>query len=128
MGAPLKGSIDAAASFRRISDLIETGAPLDLSEATRLMLTLAELITPPASDRLILRKAVLRRIRASFYPGLAFTAAARLIATEWRSVAAHDSQIPGSKSDYFARLTRAGVRPIAWRTIAEDLDYELDLN
>jgi hypothetical protein len=122
MGAPLKHSIEAVAGFRRIIDVIETGAPLDLPEATRLMLTIAELITPPSSDRLILRRAVLRRLKERFYPGMAFTAAAQLIASEWRSVEIEDSQIPGSKADYFARLTRAGVRPIAWRTIAEDID------
>ena len=65
------------------------------------------------------RKAALRRIWRTRYFGTARTAAARLIAIEWQAVAAgHD--VPAEIAEAYADL--AGMRPLAWRAIADDLD------
>lgn len=73
------------------------------------------------------RRKVLRRIWRTHHFGMTRTAAARLIASEWRSWADNrDDDLPDTLGDAFARLERAGIGPVAYRTILDDLDVSLD--
>ena len=65
------------------------------------------------------RKAALRAVWRALYPGEQRTTAARLIAVEWAAHAA-GHPIPQDRACAYERL--AGFRPVAWRTIADDLD------
>lgn len=73
-----------------------------------------------------LRRSALRAVwRVGFF-GLARTAAAKAIAGAWRAHRLRLVEPRPEIADHFAMLDRAGVAPLAWRTIADDLDADLD--
>jgi hypothetical protein len=73
-----------------------------------------------------LRRTALRAIwRAGFF-GLPRTAAAKAIAGAWRAYSLRLAAPRPEIADHLAMLERAGVAPLSWRTIADDLDADLD--
>lgn len=86
---------------------------------------LAALVVDP--DPRKFQRYVLRRIKWTYYPGMTKTAAARLIASEWHAWANdRGDDLPDTIGNAFARLERAGIGPVAYRTILDDLDVSLD--
>lgn len=73
------------------------------------------------------RRMILRRIWRTHHRWITRTAAARLIAAEWRAWADNrNDDLPDTIGDPFSRLGRAGIGPVAYRTILDDLDESLD--
>ncbi|KLK90302.1 hypothetical protein AA309_26595 [Microvirga vignae] len=115
-------------SVRPTSDQLLKAAELVAGhhpDVAALLRDLAEPTTPP--DPVGLRKRVLRRIWRIHLAGMPRTAAARVIAAAWASYEPTEAQpVPGTQAADFDRLSRAGVRPLAWRQIADALDEMLD--
>jgi hypothetical protein len=80
----------------------------------------------PTPDPRAIRRLVLRQLWRRHCPGAARTTAARLLAAAWRAWAPDDgTDLPDTLGAGFARLSRLGVAPLAWRQIADDLDAGL---
>lgn len=78
---------------------------------------------PDPVDHLARRRRVLRLIWRNHYRSLARTPAAKRMAADWAAVvAAGEETLPGTPADLFAGLHRAGIAPVSWRTLVEDLD------
>jgi hypothetical protein len=74
------------------------------------------------------RRQRLRFARRNFYAGMSRAAAAQAIAIDWAAFANSPQNAPaqpGTLHALFAELTEAGCRPLAARTIFDDLDVEL---
>ena len=83
-------------------------------------------LAPDPVEPVALRRTMLRRIWRRFHPGVKRTPVADLIYLEWVGVVAEGGDpLPGTKADAYAALGRAGVAPVAVRTIIDDLDAEL---
>lgn len=104
------------------SALIDAARALDGSHA-EVAAFLRGMAARDGNDRArIIRRAALRRIRVKRHQWQARTAAARLIAAEWQAVS-RGFPVPEEVAEAYAPL--AGMRPLAWRAIADDLDDEL---
>lgn len=79
-------------------------------------------VVRPVTERRRRRMAVLRAIRAQHFADDYRTVAARLIAAAWANLDTRVEPSPGSLEDSLHRLARLGLRPVAWRMIAEDID------
>ncbi|MCF3935269.1 hypothetical protein L1787_17860 [Acuticoccus sp. M5D2P5] len=97
-----------------------------MAETQRALAKLAE--GAAAHDPLRWRRSQLRRIWKESYPGMSRAAAARAIALEWLDAVADTGAEPepGSPAESLRKMTAAGQSPLAWRTIADDLDADLD--
>lgn len=110
---------DEATEFAAAADLIE-------SEYPRAASALRAVAVPRQEKPRALRRRMLRRIWRDQHWDLSRTAAARVIAVEWKSwIPYQGDELPGTAAEAFARLRDAEIRPIAWRQIADDLDAEL---
>ncbi|MGJ3264313.1 MAG: hypothetical protein ACFE0R_13860 [Salinarimonas sp.] len=77
-----------------------------------------------AAELEAVRRATLRKVARTAFPFESRSAAAKAIHgawVEWRA----GGPCPQDLADAFALLAAAGVRPIAWRTIADVLDPDL---
>lgn len=107
------------AELRAVASAVEAGESVDRAFETVRTLTAAARPEDPRR----LRREMLRRIWYRDFPGLARSAAARLIAVAWREAATRSGEeVPDTLYDRLAALGRAGIRPIAWRMISDDLD------
>lgn len=73
------------------------------------------------------RRALLIRACWRLYPGMRRTTAAKALAADWAAFAAAPASLAHDEDAIliFRELQRAGVRPLAWRQIADIIDPEL---
>lgn len=78
-----------------------------------------------AAELEAVRRATLRKIARTSFPFASRSAAAKAIAGAWQAWRLGE-ETPSDLAEAFDLLTRAGVRPIAWRKIVDVLDPDLD--
>jgi hypothetical protein len=84
------------------------------------------ILMPQPVEPVALRRKMLRRIWRRWHAGVKRTPAAGLIFDEWVfALAEGGDPLPGTKADAYAALGRAGIAPVARRTIVDDLDDDL---
>ena len=112
-------AIDRAAELRAAADEIAPRWPWIAAHLR------AAAAAPP--DRRSTRRRILREIQRQHFADADRTVAARLIASAWSRWGADPDRedLPHSLSAAFARLHRAGCRPLRWRRIADLLDDAL---
>ncbi|RWB94617.1 MAG: hypothetical protein EOQ56_30765 [Mesorhizobium sp.] len=122
----MAADMEAAERLHRVAHAIAAQQSVDRDEAVWLMVVFRELVgEDSAPDPRYMRRAALRRIWWKFYPGMARTTAARLLAVEWRRSVSVKDPLPGTIAECFQRLGRAKIRPVGERQIMDDLDLEL---
>jgi hypothetical protein len=96
-------------------------------EAAALLRRIATGAHPPTPDPNALKRTVLRRLWRQHHAGLERCPAAMAIAAAWRAFVPTGWEPPlDTPAAAYDRLHRLGARPLAWRTIADLLDADLD--
>jgi hypothetical protein len=83
-------------------------------------------IAQPRHDLRELRRDVLRRCHRLHLSDMKRSPAARMLAIWWASLDTERPATPGTIPAELQRLHRAGIAPVAHRTIVDDLDPSFD--
>lgn len=115
-------------------DLFATLTPDEMRDAAEILARAGSPVAPllasmadplTSAEALRLRREALRTVWRVGFLYATRTAAARLIAAAWRAYRLGQPCRP-EIAVHFAAMERAGVAPLHWRTIAEDLDVRND--